>query len=343
MTKKKMKNKTEIISFLIVCMFCVTSLCISPSEEKIEVAPKKKIILDTDIGHCMDDPFALVLAINSPELEIVGITIENSFYEGEKVALKLLHLAGRDEIPVAANGPMTPGIKKGLILPGLKPGAKNRPPNGCYASWAIDYDETKVCKQNAVDFIISKVKESPGEIILLTIGPLTNIEMAFEKAPEIKSMVKEIIILAGSLYRGYLKFEPEPEWNIECDPKAAKEVFSSGIPITLVGLEVTSDIKLWKENRDKIRDTNKPLTNALWELYMLWRGAWKKDTITIFDPVAVAITVDKTFCHKERMGIEVDNEGYTRVKNDMLPNAAACVYLDKERFIDFFMHRILSQ
>jgi len=164
----------------------------------------KKVILDTDIGDDIDDAFALALAIRSPELEIVGVCIENAVDGRTKIALKLLHLEGRDDIPVA----------KGLRVPGLK----GRPPAN-QASWSIDYDLTNPCNLNAVDFIVSKVKRSPGEITLITIGPLTNVAATLGKEPGIRNMIKEIIMMGGPFYVGYgIRVEQEPgcDYNLRC-------------------------------------------------------------------------------------------------------------------------------
>lgn len=294
----------------------------------------KKIILDTDIGDDIDDAFALALAIKSPELEIVGVCIENAIDGREKIALKLIHLESRDDIPVS----------KGLEVPGLK----GKPPAN-QVSWSIDYDLTKPCELSAIDFIISKVKESPGEITLVIIGALTNVSAALKKEPEIKNTIKEIVMMGGPFYVGYgIRIEQKPgsDYNLGCDPEAAKYIFTSGIPITSVGLQVTAHLKLWKENRDKIKNANTPLTNALWELYKLWGSEnfllWGSEVPTLYDPLAVAVTIDKTFVDRNLVHVEVNDNGDTRVVEGLPPNADVCTFVDKNRFIDFFMNRILS-
>ena len=286
----------------------------------------KKIILDTDIGDDIDDAFALALAVKSPELKVIGVCIENAIDGRTKIALKLLHLEGRDDIPVA----------KGLEVPGLigKPQANQ-------VSWSIDYDLTKPCKLNAVDFIISKVKESPGEITIISIGPLTNIAMALKKSPEIKGMINEIVVMGGPFYIGYgIKIEQKPgsDYNLGCDPKASKSIFTSGIPILSVGLQVTAHLKLWKENRDRIRNANTSLTNSLCELYHLWSG----EVPTLYDPLAVAVTIDQTFVDKSSVHVEIGDNGDTWVLEGLIPNVDVCTFVDKNRFMDFFMNRILS-
>jgi purine nucleosidase len=291
-----------------------------------EARRPKKVILDTDIGDDIDDAFALALAIRSPELEIVGVCIENAVDGRTKIALKLLHLEGRDDIPVA----------KGLRVPGLK----GRPPAN-QASWSIDYDLTNPCNLNAVDFIVSKVKRSPGEITLMTIGPLTNVAAALGKEPGIKSMINEIVMMGGPFYVGYgIRVEQEPgcDYNLGCDPEAAKSIITSGIPITSVGLQVTAHLKLWKEDRDRIQNANAPLTNALWELYKLWGN----EVPTLYDPLAVAVTIDKTFVDRSSVHVEANGNGDTRVVEGSPPNADVCTFVDKDRFIGFFMSRLLS-
>jgi inosine-uridine nucleoside N-ribohydrolase len=325
MEKLKIGMKVGIISFGIVCTLLVTSLCIDiPPKVKSEIKPKEKVILDTDIGDDIDDAFALVLAVNSPELEIVGVTIENAVDGREKIALKLLHLAGKDDIPVA----------KGLAVPGLK-----GRPVACQVPWATNYSLTKPCSQNAVNFICSKVKEFPGEITLVAYGPLTNLATTLRKAPGIRPHIKEIVMMGGSIFKGYsIKTEPDAEWNIKCDPEAAKQIFNSGIPITMVGLDVTAHLKLWKADRERIRDAGTLLTRGLWELYELWGG----EVPTLYDPLAIAVTIDKALVDRGPMHIEVDKNGYTKPVKSLPPNISVCVSVDERRFMSFFMERILS-
>ncbi len=285
-----------------------------------------KVILDTDIGDDIDDVFALALAIKSPELEVVGVCIENAIDGREKIALKLLHLEGREDIPVA----------KGLRVPGLK----GKPPAN-QAQWSSAYDLTKPFKLNAVDFIISETEKFPGEISIITIGPLTNVAAAIRKMPEIRKMIREIIMMGGPFYFGYgIKIEQRPgcDYNLRCDPDAAKYIFASGIPITSVGLQVTAHLKLWKENRDKIKNTETPLTRALWDLYNLWG----REVPTLYDPLAVAVTIDKTFTDRNSVYVKVNDNGDTQVVEDLPPNASVCTFVDRDRFMDFFMNRILS-
>jgi purine nucleosidase len=286
----------------------------------------KKVILDTDIGDDIDDAFALALAIRSPELEIVGVCIENAVDGRTKIALKLLYLEDKDDIPVA----------KGVRVPGLE---GNPPAN--QAVWSIGHNLTKPCHLNAVDFIIARVKESPGEITLITIGPLTNVAAALRKEPGIRNTIKEIIMMGGPFYVGYgirIDQKPGSDYNLQCDPEAAKLVFSSGIPITSVGLQVTAHLKLWKENRNKIQNANTPLTNALWELYRLWG----REVPTLYDPLAVAVTIDKTFVDRNSVHVKANDNGDTQVIEGLPPNADVCTFVDKSRFIEFFMNRLLS-
>ena len=327
------------ITTCVIGLFLLTAL-LGPIDQT-ELAATK-VIIDTDIGHCGDDSFALALALQSPELNIIGITIENAFKDGEKVALKLAHLAGRDDIPVVANGTFVPGVKEGIVPPGLEPRPNTEPPVGSTGVWAKDYNTTKVNDESAVDFIISKVRESPGEIVLITLGPLTNIREAFVKAPDIKDDIKEIIMMAGSIYRGYFTTYPVPEWNIECDIEAAREVFSSNVPITMVGLDATSDFKLRKEDSDRIRESHALLAEPLWELYSLRSIIWELDTITLHDVLAVMVAIDDTFVETRPMRLEIDDEGYTRVNGALPPNADVCLSADYYRCLDFVMDRILS-
>jgi inosine-uridine nucleoside N-ribohydrolase len=304
---------------------------------------RKRVIFDYDPGHFNEDDFALALALASPELEVVGVTVERSFAGAERIPLKMLHGIGRDDVPVALGRTFTPGIRQGLAVtgPGIPEGPKSEPPVGSLCQWAADYAETRVTEQSAPDLIAEKARD--GRITIITTGPLTNPAEAISEHPEIARNIEEMIIMGGSIYRGYDgNNEPEPEWNIYSDVKSARTIFNSHIPIYLIPLDVTWDLKLWKNARDSIENASNPLTDMLWELYQTFIGSgWDEIALILFDPPVVACAIDRTVMDYRYLHINVADDGMTVIDQSGEPNAMVALWIDGDRFMDLFLDRLV--
>lgn len=289
----------------------------------------KRVILDSDIGDDIDDAFALALALKSPELKIEGVsTVHGPVEKQAKIMLKILHLAGRDDIPVYVG------------LPGQ--GSKKHEPN--QAKWAANYETTKPKSINAIDFMIHTVIESEGDITIIAYGPLTNVAAALKREPRLAKAVKQIVLMGGSIFEGYQTgSQPEPEYNIAGDPEAARAVLESGAPILMVPLDATNSLQLEVDNLNKVNKAGTPLTQALWELYQLWSSQlWGVPIPTLFDPMTIVMAIDRRFSKEIRkMKIEIEGE-YTRLKEGT-PNVEVCLVPRKEEFLLFFMERLLSK
>jgi len=294
----------------------------------------KKIIIDTDIGGDIDDALAVSLALNSPELDIVGITtVFVDTTSRVKLTKKLLSLYDKPDIPVikGAEKPLIGDWDKNLI-----------PLQAQAVKEDIDVDEN----MNAIDFIVDTIMNSKDKITLIPIGPLTNIAGAIIKEPRLKE--KTEICMMGGMYS-----QAFPEWNIYCDPESARIVFDSGIKITMVGLDVTLKCRLNRETLDKIFNFNSDKTRFLSELIMIWQEGDRERYPILHDPLAVASFIDHSLVRKENMHIKIETRGeftrgvtvvtdtpYGRKKGDS--NVDVCVDVDSDRFIDFFLKRILK-
>lgn len=195
----------------------------------------RKIIIDTDPG--IDDAMAILAAFRSPELEILGLTTVFGNTDVEHCSLNALRLA---EIAGAVGLPVCKGADRPMVLPDLSLGTEVHgidgmgntnppPPNGM-----LD-------PRKAVDFIIETVKQSPGEVCLVPLGPLTNIGLALLRAPEIAEMVEEVVLMGGNAYAAG-NISPAAEANIFHDPHAAEIVFRTNWPVTMIGLDATTRI-----------------------------------------------------------------------------------------------------
>ncbi len=190
----------------------------------------QKIIIDTDPGQ--DDAVAILLALASPELDVLGITAVAGNVPlalTEKNARKICELAGRPDIPVYA----------GAARPLMRELVTAEYVHGKTGLDGPDLPEPTMPLQqgHAVDFIIDTLR-SNDEVTLCALGPLTNIAMAFVKAPDIVERVREIVAMGGGLFEGG-NTTPVAEFNIYVDPHAAQTVFKCGRPITLMPLDVT--------------------------------------------------------------------------------------------------------
>lgn len=277
------------------------------------------ILLDTDIGSDIDDAFALALIIKSPELDLVGVTtVSGDTQARARLAAKMLWEAGRREVPVAAGEPGKP-----------LPSEQTR--------WAHGFSSPQLRPQKAVDFLEGQLMRRPGELTLVAIGPLTNIGSLLARHPDVRGKIKRIVLMGGSVARGY---DGDPnstqEYNIASDPAAAQAVFSSGVPILMVPLDVTAMLQLDATGRQRIFSRPSPLSRALSALYRLWGHP----TPTLFDPMAIAMLIEPSLCETRTLAIEVDSKGYTRVREGAPRNATVALHTDPAKFFDFFLRRL---
>ncbi|MFD9900740.1 nucleoside hydrolase [Mesorhizobium sp. NPDC059025] len=193
---------------------------------------KRKIIIDTDPGQ--DDAVAILLALASPELDVVGITAVAGNVPlrlTEKNALKICELAGRRDVKVFS----------GAIRPLVRQLVTAEHVHGKTGLDGPDLPEPtmKLQEQHAVDFIVETLmREEPGTITLCPLGPLTNIALALVREPKIAPRIKEIVLMGGGFFEGG-NVTPAAEFNIYVDPHAADVVFRSGVPIVVMPLDVT--------------------------------------------------------------------------------------------------------
>ncbi|WP_028034523.1 nucleoside hydrolase [Chelativorans sp. J32] len=196
------------------------------------MAQRRKIIIDTDPGQ--DDAVAILLALASPELEILGIaTVAGNVPLAltEKNARKICELAGRPDVPVYA----------GAVRPMVNDLVTAEHVHGKTGLDGPDLPDPRMPLQakHAVDWIIETLMaHEAGEVTLCTLGPLTNIALALVREPAIASRVREIVMMGGGFFEGG-NVTPAAEFNIYVDPHAADVVFRSGIPIVMMPLDVT--------------------------------------------------------------------------------------------------------
>jgi len=212
-----------------------------------------RVIIDTDPG--VDDALALLLAMRSPELKIEAITpVAGNVPLNLTLpnALRMVEIAGRADIPVAA-GARAPLMRR-LVTATYAHGE-----NGLGGA-VFPEPTTKPVTTPAAGIIRQIVRKYPGEVTLITIGPLTNIATALNSDPELASMVRALVMMGGSLSGGNIT--PAAEFNVYVDPEAARIVFQSGIPITMVGLDVTRRTSLTDDHVRMLEAAQNPVSQA---------------------------------------------------------------------------------
>jgi inosine-uridine nucleoside N-ribohydrolase len=230
--------------------------------------PAQKIIFDTDFAFPpQDDAMALCFVLNSPELDILGITTvagNRSVNVATADVLKVLEVTRRTDIPVY-QGAAAPLLHKGTEWDTTRHGGwyANEParePPGGFAT------TKKLEAQGAVDYLVQTVMKNPGQVTILAIGPLTNLAMAMRMEPRFAANVKQIVIMGGavaSLPDGGGNHTPNAEFNFYVDPEAAQIVLRGGTPIVLSPLNVSRKAHFTKADFDKIVAVDTPITRLL--------------------------------------------------------------------------------
>ena len=246
------------------------------------------VLLDTDIGSDIDDAVALAYLLKQPRCELLGITTVSG--EPDKRAMladAVCRAGGRTDIPIYV------GVEAPFLVTPLQPKAPQaealteRWPHGAFTT-----------ENTAIDFLRHTIRSRPGEITLLTIGPLTNIALLFALDPEIPALLKGVMMMGGWFSA------PQQEWNIRCDPHAAAKVFAAPVPITAVGIDVTSRCRL---PADECRRRFAEAGGAL-EMVAAMAEVWFRDVpqITFHDPLAAALIFDPALCQTETQKVEVE-------------------------------------
>jgi inosine-uridine nucleoside N-ribohydrolase len=310
---RNMRNWKLHFHPLIALLACSLCLHAAPAPKSVPV------LLDTDIGSDIDDAFAVALILHSPELNLRAVTTVSGDTEARaRLVAKMLWVDGRRNIPVAAG---VPGGKLDI--------AQTR--------WADGFTSPSLLKEPAVDLMKSTIDRESGKIVLMAIGPLTNVAALLRQYPGEKQKIREIVLMGGSIARGYTPGSgPTAEYNIAADAPAAQVVFTSGIPIVMAPLDVTARLQLDEAQRQIIFAKGTPLAGALQALYKLWG----QPTPTLHDPMAIALFLDPKLCTTQHLAIQVDDHGMTRVEKGKPANAVVAVETDPARFIAFYVHRV---
>jgi inosine-uridine nucleoside N-ribohydrolase len=301
------------------------------------------IILDCDPGH--DDAIALLLALASPELELLGVTTtygNQTLAKTTANALRVLELVGRTDVAVAA-GAERP-LQRELVVAAHVHGESG------LDGPALPPPSTDPIDVDAVDFIAREVARSPQPVTLVATGPLTNVGRFLDA--HAGENVERIVLMGGSIAEGNMT--PAAEFNIWCDPEAAQTVFSSGLDVTMIGLDVTHEAVAGRAVTERLRSAGRigPFVAELLDFFgRFHRETYGWDGAPIHDAVALASVAKADLVETRHVNVEVELEsdlcrGRTVVdlwrRTERPPNAHVGVELDAAAFFDLLVERIGS-
>ncbi len=297
----------------------------------LQSGEKQKVLLDFDLGSDIDDAFALALVLASPELELVGITLDHGLTDKRaQIACKMLYDTGHGDIPVAVGRPTA-----NVVGSDTEPG-----PYQPQYYWAEGFDKVKPIKTPAVDFILQCLNKYSGDLVLFTTGPVPNMADLLQKDPAALTKAKAIYSMLGSFYMGYGRDPvPAPEWNVLADVNSARIFVQANAPIIYAGLDVTTFVTLEENRRRQLLMRQSPLTDALCGLYALW-GA---ETPVLYDAVAVGMFLWPDLFTTRPAHVRVIEGGYTIIDESKPHNGRVGMSIKKEEFIKRMMTRLLQQ
>lgn len=324
---------------------------------------QRRIIIDTDPG--VDDAFALLFALRSPELKVEAVTVVAGNVPAEvglPNALRMVEIAGRSDVPVTL-GARQPLLRK-LVTAYYAHGD-----NGL-GGVAFPEAKLKPVAEFGPDLIRRIVRKYPKEVSIIPIGPLTNVALALKADPELAGLIKEIVLMGGSLSGG--NTTPAAEFNIYVDPEAARIVFQSGVPLTMVGLDVTRKCFLTEQHVKILEASQTPWGQAAGRLARNGVERAKARGFggpTMHDGLAVVAFLDRSVVKLQSVFLDVETSGELTAGETLAyrsaplrrsppslaepansfvlsdtykPNASVAVDVDVEKFFKIFIGRLGS-
>jgi inosine-uridine nucleoside N-ribohydrolase len=288
------------------------------------------VIFDTDIGDDIDDALALALALQSPELDVrLVTTVADDVDSRTRLAWKELGFYHRRDIALAT----------GAAHPLLDPQREDKAAQ--FRLLTVEDTVPEAAHRRAAEVIVETLMASPEKMTVIPVGPLTNIALALRLEPRIRDKIERIVLMGGAFKLLY------PEYNIQRDRAAAQIVFSSGVPMTAVGLDVTLKCKLRGADFERLKKADNPASRFLMQLIGLWMDSNPGNYPTLHDPLAVAAAIRPGLIETQTGAVEVETSspltngmtifhagaagaGTTRVASDV----------DARAFLDLFVERL---
>jgi inosine-uridine nucleoside N-ribohydrolase len=308
------------------------------------------VLIDTDPG--IDDALALMLALRSPEVVVRGITTVHGnvpVERGTKNALRVLDLLGRRDVPVAAGAsvPLLRELRTAEIVHGTDGLAD-------LVTTEVDAQPDRMA---GPAFLVRALEEAERPMTIVTLGPMTNVAVTLAFAPHLTERIERIVSMGGAI-RSEGNATPAAEFNVLVDPEAAAMVLRSGVPVTLVPLDVTMKTILPGEWAERLRLSNDPVEafagGLAWHVTGIYRQYYGIDGMALHDPLAMALVIDPSLVEGQDLWVTVDTgDGLTAGKTlaDFWhipepwgePNAFVALEVDSERFLRLFCERVFGR
>lgn len=289
------------------------------------------VLLDTDIGDDIDDAWALAVCLSHPKINLIGVSTVYADTMARAVIARWLIEASGKKVEVAS-GETNP----------LNRSISPHRPNQMKAIPSEDEQRLKFGRSDGVRFLAEKALEFEGEeLVLLTVGPLTNAAKLLTEFPEAAEKITLIVSMVGTLLSDHTK----PEYNASVDPKATKILFESGKPLTMVGLDVTLRCKFSEEDLKELSMSEKLLTKRLIALTKAWQDAHRRPDGSVpypilHDPLAALVVVEPQLVLLQPMRIVIDDEGRT-LKSDGYPNCMVAIDVDAKAVVSRFKNLLI--
>jgi len=309
---------------------------------------RQRVILDVDTG--VDDALAIMLAVRSPELEVLGITTVSGNVPVARCTantLLVLEVLDAPDIPVVS-GAATPLAGKAFTA------GQVHGKDGLGNATAKYPTPARQATQGAMEFLLEMIRRFPEELILVATGPLTNVATAIRQDRTTMGQLQSITIMGGAI-RVPGNVGPTTEFNFAVDPEAAAVVFEAGLPITLVPLDVTEQVILTRQAMEtapgagKLQKFIREITGATIVFHREHEGV---DGMFLHDPLAVGTVVDPSFVRTQAMAVAVERQGELtagmavvdlRKRSQPTPTAMVCVEVEAARFLRMFAERVLQK
>ncbi len=317
------------------CLLCAAALMPARVALADAAAPDTAralpVIIDTDVGDDIDDAFALTVALKDSRLEVLGVTTAWGDTRTRTLLVRrLLATLGRRDV-VVAQGPATANA-----VPFTQ------------SKWALGATDTSPAP-DAIEFIREQARKRPGEITLLALAPLSNIEALQRRDPDALHQLRQVVMMGGSIHVGYNQggaipvAEPSAEYNVASAPQGLVALLQAQVPVRMFPLDSTQ-IKFDEVRRERLFAYGSPASDALALLYHQWRllNSWGQITPTLFDVVPLAWLLQPSTCPVAALRIAVDARGYTRPVSGAA-NVEVCLSVDENATQRLIMDTLAPQ
>jgi len=297
---------------------------------------KQKVILDVDTGS--DDAVAIIMAGHAAALELIAVTVTHGNGPLELTlqnTLKVMEAGGLAHVPVLAGAP--------------RPLVRDLYPTRGQQRAELSLPEPSIVPgtERAADFLRRHYMNGGDDTVLVPVAPLTNVALALMQEPALAHRIPRIVLMGGAVGAG--NTTASAEFNILADPEAARIVFNAGIPLTMIGLEVTAGACLNKTHSDEIRALGTRQSGIVADLIdsdLTWAEEWGNDGVEVYDACAVAAVIDPSLVTTQLMHVDVETQGMltlgrtvcdTRRRAKSQPNVDAGLALNRQRFLEILI------